>query len=406
VVTLGRRRPPLLETLGHAPYRRFWLGGLCANTTRWMDLLVLGWVALQLTGSPLMIGLAAFCRTVPMMLLGPVAGLIADRVHWSRIMIWAHTVGIGVAALLALAFATGHGRFSVLLALEVVLGIAWAIEFTTRRTLVYSLVGPQRLASAMSLETVSMQLAKMLGPVVGGLVLARLGTGPCYVVLAVLYVGALSQALVLRRHLGAPARGPLEPVVASLGAGLRAVWRRPVVRGVLVITAVMNLLVFPYQQMLPVFARDVYRVGPELLGLLLAADGLGALMGALTVAARRDLLEHGLLFAGGAAATAALLLVFSVSPLYAVALPLLLVLGVAESLFATMQSTIVMLAVPDGLRGRAMGMLSACMGTAPFGALWLGFLAGQAGAPVATASGAVLALALMGRDALRLARSR
>jgi predicted MFS family arabinose efflux permease len=405
-VSLGRRPSPLLDTLGHAPYRRFWLAGFCANSTRWMDLLVLGWVALQLTGSPLMIGLAAFCRTVPMMLLGPLAGLIADRARWSRVLVATHLVGIAVATLLALLFATGRGRFSALLALEILLGIAWAIEFTTRRTLVYSLVGPQRLASAMSLETVSMQLAKMLGPVAGGLLLARLGTGPCYAALALLYLGALSQVLLLRRHLGAPAGDPRESVVTSLGAGLREVWRRPAVRSVLLITAVMNLLVFPYQQMLPVFARDIYRVGPELLGLLLAADGLGALVGALTVATRPDLAEHGLLFAAGALATAALLLVFALSPVYVGALLLLLALGVAESLFATMQSTIVMLGVPDGLRGRAMGVLSACMGTAPFGALWLGFLAGQVGAPVAVATGAVLALLLMGLDARRLARSR
>jgi predicted MFS family arabinose efflux permease len=212
--------------------------------------------------------------------------------------------------------------------------------------------------------------------------------------------------LLQRRHHGAPAGDPRESVVTSLGAGLREVWRRPAVRSVLLITAVMNLLVFPYQQMLPVFARDIYRVGPELLGLLLAADGLGALVGALTVATRPDLAEHGLLFAAGALATAALLLVFALSPVYVGALLLLLALGVAESLFATMQSTIVMLGVPDGLRGRAMGVLSACMGTAPFGALWLGFLAGQVGAPVAVATGAVLALLLMGLDARRLARSR
>lgn len=386
---------PLVETLSDVAYRRLWLAGLCANTTRWMDVLLLGWVALALTGSPIMVGVAAFCRALPMMVLGPVAGLVADRVSRARILAATQATSAAATALLAALFAAGVAGFGVLLALEMVVGVAWAVDFTTRRTAIYTLAGPARVASAVSLETVSLQLAKMAGPLAGGLILERSGPAGCYLALALLHAGALSGVLTLRRRLARPGVGASGPVFASLRDGLREARTRPLVRGVLLTTALMNLLVFPYQQMLPVFARDVYQVGPQLLGLLLAADGLGALVGALAVAVRRGSIPHALVFGGGAVAAAALLLAFAVVPAYGAAVVLLLALGIAESCFATMQGTIITLDAPPAARGRIMGILSACMGTQPVGALALGVFVSAAGAPLAVAVAAAVALAVM-----------
>jgi MFS family permease len=386
---------PVREALRNRPFRRLWVAGFSANIARWLDLLVLGWLALALTGSPFMVGVAAFFRVLPMMLLGPFAGLIAERAHRGRLLAVTQAIGASAAAVLAGLFATGRGSFWSLVSLEVLLGIGWAIDSTTRRTAVYALVGPGRLASAVSLDTVSMQLAKMLGPLAGGVLLAGAGPPGSYAVLALLHAIALGFVLTLQGVLPAPERAAREPVVRSLVLGMREVWRQPLIRGVLLVTIAMNVLVFPYQQMLPVFARDVFRVGPELLGLLLAADGLGALIGALALASWRGLLEYRLVFGGGALLASALLLAFSLSPAYALALALLFLLGLAESGFATMQGTIVMLEARDAVRGRALGILSACIGTGPLGALWLGFFAGQAGAPAATAAGAATALLLM-----------
>jgi MFS family permease len=172
----------------------------------------------------------------------------------------------------------------------------------------------------------------------------------------------------------------------------------------------MDLLVlgwlFPYQQMLPVFARDVLRVGPAGLGLLVGAEGLGALGASLAIGARGARVPHARLFAGSSLGGALLLLGFSLSPWYALSLALQLGIGIAESGFGTMQSAIVLLAAPERARGRAMGILSACIGTQPLGSLWIGFLASRAGAPFATGLDAALALVLMLPVAMRLARRR
>jgi MFS family permease len=400
-------RPAALDALGEPRYRRLWLAGLCVNAARWMDFLVLGWLTLSLTNSPLMVGLAGFCRSAPMIALGPLAGVVADRFHRGRVMLSAQVVYLASAVALALLFGTGLGRIGHLFVLEAVIGVAWTIDFPSRRAVLYTLVGPRRLTNAVALENVSQQGTKVLGPILGGMLLPRVGPTGCYVGLALLYVASLYLTASLNRRVALPGLGGAEPALASLAAGLREVRERPAIRAVLSITLLMNLLVFPYQQMLPVFARDVLAVGPELLGLLVAMDGLGALAGSLGLAARRRLTDHARVFVGGSLLAAALVIAFAWSPWYLLSVGLLFVIGLAESGFSTMQATIVLLAAPEGTRGRAIGILTACIGMFPVGTLWIGLAASRLGAPAAVAASTLLALALMLPVATRLvARSR
>jgi MFS family permease len=392
----------VVEALGAPDYRRLWLVGLCLNTARWIDLLALGWLALALTGSPLMVGVAAFCRTIPQLALGPFSGVLADRLPHGRLLLLSQGLALGAGLTLVVAFGTGLGGYWTLVALELALGASWALDFPVRRTVLFTLVGTARVTNAISLETVSMQLGKMAGPVLGGLLLGRLGAAGCYAALVLLYVAALALTLRLRLRIGRRAPPAAAPEPIALLAGAREVWARPTIRGVLVITVLMNVLVFPYQQMLPVFARDVLRIGPELLGLLVAADGFGALVAALAIAAHRGFGLHAQLFAGGSMAAATLLLGFAASPWYGLSLALLCVVGLAESGFATMQSALVLLSAPAAMRGRAMGVLSACIGAGPFGTLWIGLLASYVGAPLATGACSALALVLMLPVALRM----
>ena len=393
----------MLDALHDGRYRRLWLAGLCVNVARWMDFLVLGWIVLELTGSPLLVGVAAFCRSAPMMALGLFAGVLADRFHRGRLMVLVQSLNLTAALVLALLFGTGRGGLLPLVALEALLGIAWALDFSARRTVLYTLVGPGRVTNATSLESVAMQGSKMIGTFAGGLLLARVGASGCYVVLALLYLVALLLTMWINRRVDLPGSGSVESVVASLAAGLREVRTVPAIRAVLIITIIMNALVFPYQQLMSVFARDVLEVGPELLGLLVAAEGLGALGGALLLASWHSLTAHGRVFVGGSLLLAVLVVGFSLSSWYALSLPLEFAIGLASSGFGTMQSAIMLLSASERARGRAMGILSACIGTQPLGTLWVGFFASRVGAPAATAAGAALALLLMLPLAIRMA---
>jgi len=205
VVALASR-PAFTEVLSEDAYRRLWLSGLCLNTARWMDLVVLGWLALQLTGSPFMVGLAAFARSAPMMALGPFAGVVADRLHRGRVLLFTQALGLLTALALAALFASGRGSYWPLVALEVLFGALWALDFPARRTALYSLVGSSRVATAVSLETVSMQLAKMVGPVLAGVGLAHFSPGACFGAMAACYAIGLAVSVKLRSRISAPAR--------------------------------------------------------------------------------------------------------------------------------------------------------------------------------------------------------
>ena len=392
-----------LEALHDDHFRRLWLAGLCVNVGRWLDFLVLGWLVLELTGSPFMVGLAAFCRFAPMIVLGLFAGLLIDRLPRGRVLVGVQCVNLAVALLLGLLFAIGWGGFWSLIVLETVLGIAWAIDFPSRRTVLFTLVGPSRVTNAVSLESVSMQGTKIVGPVLGGVLLARVGPVACYLVLAALYLGSLLLTLSLSRRVPLPATGSGdESILAGLATGLREARAQPAILGVLIITVVMNGLVFPYQQLLPVFARDVLEVGPELLGVLVAVGGFGTLVGALWTAGRPDFVAHRQLFVGGSMLAGLLVVVQSFSFGYLLSLPIQFAIGLADAGFGTMQSTIVLLAAHERARGRVLGILSVCIGTNPLGALGVGLATTYVGPSVAFGASAALALLLMAPVAARL----
>jgi len=397
-------RPAFALVLEDVSYRRLWLSGLCLGTARWMDVVILGWLAFSLTGSPFMVGLAAFLRSAPMLAVGPFAGVVADRAHRGRVLLCTQALGALTGLALALVFATGRGTYGPLVALEVLFGALWALDFPARRTALYSLVGPASVATALSLETVSMQLAKMIGPVLAGLGLAALPPAVCFGGVALCYAIGLVVAWPLRTRIDRGPRGASTSVIATLASGVRAAWEEPTVRAVLGITIAMNVLVFPYQQMLAVFAREVLEVGPEWLGGLVAAEGLGSLIGALVIASRRGFISHRRLFAGAVIVAPALLILFTGSRWSWLCLAIIVAMGAAESGFATMQSTLVLLAAPEDRRGGAMGILSACIGTGPLGALWLGLLATGIGVAGAIALDSALALAAIAPLAVLLWR--
>ncbi|HEU4370002.1 MAG TPA: MFS transporter [Methylomirabilota bacterium] len=387
-------------------YRRLWASGLFVNVARWMDLVTLGWLALELTGSPFMVGVAAFARSAPLMVVGPFAGIVADRMPRGGVLVVAQATGVATALALAALFGTGRGGYRTLVALEVVFGLVWALDFPARRTSLYALLGASRVAQAVSLETVSMQIAKILGPLAAGFCLARLGPEASFALMAATYAGGLAASSGLHRRLGGPAGTTAPTVAASMRAGLRAAWASPTVRAVLLVTVAMNTLFFPYQHMLPVFARDVLAVGPVALGGLVAADGFGALVGALVIASRRGQLPHRAIFGGAVLLAPVLLVGLAGLRWFPACVVLLVLIGAAESGFAAMQSTLVLLAAPDRVRGGAMGILSACIGTQPLGTLAIGVLAAGAGAPAAFAVNAATALLVIVPLAWPLVRGR
>jgi len=355
---------------------------------------VVGWLVLGLTDSPWQVALAGVFRSAPMLLFGLLSGLVADRMSRWRVMVLTQTVSSLVTAVLFVFVVTGTIQAWHVFVGAFILGGSTILDFPSRRSFIYDLVGPHDLVSAMSLETVSNTLGKFLGPLIGGLFIELTGFPGVYLLLLAAYLAAL--LLIARVKVRFPKPPMLsQPVWQSLASGLRYCLANRLVMAVLCTTIIMNALGFSYVQLLPVVAKEHLHVGPGLMGILAAADGVGTLIGAMTIACLGKIHHHGRIFMLGALVELVSLVAFALSPPYHLSLLLLLVVGVGNAGFSTMQSTIILLWTAPGMRGRALGIMGLCIGATPLGLLEMGALAALLHAPAAIGLNAVAALLLL-----------
>jgi MFS family permease len=382
-----------LSILRNRDFLWLWAAGGMSNASRWMETGVLGWLILDLTDSSWHVALVGVSRSAPLLAFGLFAGLIADRTNRWAVMLGTQAVNaMMTGALLVLLLFDAIQPWHVLL-VAFILGCGTILDMPSRRSLVYDLVGPQQVVSAMSLETVNNTVGKFLGPLIGGLMIELTGFAGVYLLLMAIHLLALGFILQVKINLPTPP-GTAQPIWQSLVTGLHYSLHNRVVLGVLCITVIMNALAFSYVQILPVVARDHLQVGPGLMGLLASADGMGTLIGALLLAALGKRPSHGRIFALGALLELVSLLAFAASPWYALSWVLLLGVGLGNAGFSTMQSTIILLSAAPGMRGRAVGVLGLCIGSTPLGLLELGALAAVVGAPMAIGINAAIGLAL------------
>ncbi len=313
----------------------------------------------------------------------------------------------GAAGVRSLHHPVGHGRFSYGFALiaTLLLGVQWAVDWPTRRALIPDLVGRERTVNAVALEAVSQNVTRIIGPLLAGWLIAQWNASVAFACMATLYVIeiVLLKLMPLTARARAVASGPMLRYLVDAVDAIRS--SQPLL-GVLSISALMNVLVFPYQQLLPVFARDELHVDAVGLGALSAAAGVGSVVGAVAIASSLKVPRSGVLFWVGSCLMSVCIAVFAVSNGFVVALVLLALSGLGQSAFASLQSTIVLSNATDHMRGRAMGALTLAIGCTPFGSLEMGALALACGAPFAVAlNGGVCAL-LVGIIAVRLPRFR
>jgi predicted MFS family arabinose efflux permease len=346
---------PALAVFQIRDFRILWTARAIHEVSRRMELLVLGYLILQLTHSAFQVGLIAVFLNAPRPALSLLGGVIADRLDRRRIMIGVHACFFGIAiALLVLLITESIQPWHVFTAVFFQ-STAKVLDDPSRRTATFDLVGQGRIANAMSVETLSNNGGKILGPLAGGLLIAGASFTGAYAVLAALDLASL--LLMVRLRL--PDRGRANRVEAtvwhSLREGIGYSLTNRMVLGVLAVSLVMNALVLPIQYFIPVIASDLLKVGPVLGGLLGAAEGIGTVMGALVIVMRREIRYHGRLFVAGALIMSLMVMLVGWTPWFAVSFALLVLAGVAQAGFSTMQSTVLLLASAPEMRGRTAG---------------------------------------------------
>ena len=368
-------RAPVLAVLREADFRTIWCVGGLSEVARWMEQLVLSLLIWHVTRSPLPLALVLVFNNLPRPLCSPFAGLLADRLNRRSILIGAQLLNtftaLGVLSLLML---ERIQPWQVFLAVSLQ-GVVKSLEDPSRRTAILDLVGAGRLVNALSLDVLNNTLGKMLGPLIGGVLIETVGFAGAYGCVLAVHVATLGLMTRLRIPPSQGAR-PGEPVWRSLAMAVRYVLQSPMLLGLLYVTMVMNALAFPTRQFIPAIGSEYLGVGAGLVGLLAAAESFGQLAGAGVIACTRRLQYHGRVFVGGSVIVLLMVILFVWAPWYALAFALLALGGCGQAGFSTMQSTITMLVTPPAMRGRMMGLLSVCIGAStPLGTLEIGVLA-------------------------------
>ena len=345
------------------------------------------WLVYRLTGSAVLLGTVGFASQIPVFLLSPLGGVVADRRERRRILLATQTASMLLA--FALAFLTLTERIEVwhVLALAALLGVANGFDIPTRQAFVVELVGRQDLVNAIALNSSMFNGARIVGPAVAGVVVAAVGEGWCFFGNAVSYVAVLASLLAIRVTPREAVVGRASPV-AQILEGWRFVVRTRPIRALLLLLGLVSLTGMPYATLMPVMAEDVLHAGASGLGLLMGASGTGALIGALVLARRTSLRGLGAWVAWAALAFGVALITFSLSRHFWLSVALLIPVGFAFLLQMSSSNTLIQSMVPDELRGRVMSAYSMMfMGMAPLGALLAGTLAESFGAPATIAIG-------------------
>ena len=366
--------------LAEPDFRRLWLIGLVVFSVRWLEMLAVAVFAYQQTGSPLIVALLTMLRMLPMALFGAPIGAAAERIERRTALVIVMFSMLLCSIALALLAWTGSLEVWHLALASFFSGITWTTDNPVRRTMIGEVVGPERMSAAMSIDVGANNASRMLGPTVGGILLATLGIGGAFVVSVAGYLVAVAVAFRVRhRNTAAPLSGA--GVLERMIEGLVLVGSNRRLRGIMVITVIYNTFGWPFTSMIPVIGQDDMGLGPARIGLLASMDGVGAFCGAIMIALFAKPRHFARLFVGGVAIYLAMLPVFALASYPLLAGSVLLLTGLANAGFSIMQATLVYLSAPAEMRGRVFGVLSVCIGIGMIGFLHLGWLAGLIGAP-------------------------
>ena len=375
---------------GNRRFALLWFSNLFFFGGVWSQTLVLGWLVFRTTGSEMLVAIFTAARLSPM-LLGPLAGVFADRHNRVRLLIIAATWALIAVSVVALLASIDLVPYWALVVGGFAIGLAQSPSQPARSSLVLELVGRENLSNANALNAMAMNMTQVIGPAIGGAMISAVGAPAALWISAGWYAISLILLLPLR-GLGAAARAEAESAISMVVGGFRSIGSNRLATAVLLVTLAANILRWPfYQSFMPVFADRQLGLDAAGLGWLLTCSGIGGLIGSLVIAGLGDFRFKGALFIVGTATWAALWSVFALSHNVVLSLVLMIGIGLASSAFGVLQTTLLLMTTEPQIHGRALGVQELAIGVMPLSTLLLGAVAEQFGVG-ATACGAGLLL--------------
>jgi len=377
-----------LRALRHRNFQLFFSGQLISLIGTWMQSVAQSWLVYRLTGSSLLLGSVGFASQIPVFLVAPLGGIVADRQNRQRVVICTQVASMLLACVLAALTLTGIVQVWHIFVLASLFGVVNAFDIPGRQSFLVDMVGKEDLMNAIALNSSMFNGARIIGPAIAGILVARIGEGWCFFANAISYIAVITGLLMMRVRPRShrPSGSPLAHIIE----GFRFVRQTGPIRAILLLLGLVSLVAMPYTVLMPVFADKILHGGARGLGILMGATGVGALLGALTLATRTGVRGLGRWVAFSCGGFGVSLVLFSLSRGFWLSAALLLPVGFSMMLQMSSSNTLIQAMVPDHLRGRVMSVYSMMfMGMAPFGALLGGALADRLGAPLTVSIGAV-----------------
>jgi MFS family permease len=376
-------RPSLLRALRHRNYRLFFAGQSLSLVGTWITRIATSWLIYRLTGSALLLGVVGFCGQIPTLVLAPIAGVFVDR--WNRHRVLVVTQVLSMLQSLALAVLALAGVITVVevLVLQVFQGVINAFDTPARQAFVVTMIEDRAdLPNAIALNSSMVNASRILGPSIGGVLIAAVGEGWCFLVDAISYLAVIASLLAMRMP-ESSRRTAETRVLEELRAGFRYVTRFAPIRTVLIMLALVSTMGMPYTVLMPAVTTKILHGGPHTLGLLMSASGIGALGGAFYLASRRTIVGLGRAIPIASAVFGAGLIALGLSRRVWLSLLILPLIGAGFMISLAAANTIVQTITEEHLRGRVMAFYTmAFLGTAPLGSLLAGVLADRIGEPM------------------------
>ncbi len=372
----------ILRALASRNYRLFFFGQVVSLIGTWITMTATNWLVYRLTGSALLLGVVGFAGQFPAFLLGPFAGIAVDRWDRHRLLVVTQTISMLQSFALAALVLSGWITLEWIVGLSVLQGLVNSFDMPARQAFLLTMIEKKEdLANAIALNSSMVNLARLIGPSIAGVVIASTGEGWCFLIDGVSYIAVIVGLLrmrIVRPEAKALARGgPLRQFIEGF---TYAFGFRPI-RSIIILLALVSLVGVPYSVLMPVFAARVFHGGPDTLGLLMTSSGCGALLGALWLAQRRSVIGLGRIIPLATGLFGVGLIAFSFIHVLWLAIPCLVVAGFGFMVQMASSNTLIQTIVDDEKRGRVMSFyMMAFLGTAPFGSLIAGWLSSRIGA--------------------------
>ena len=394
--------PASLHPLATRDFGIFWVGAFLSSIGFWVQTVGQGWQVLQLTNSALLLGFVGFAATLPNVVLSLFGGVVADRFNRRHLLLLTQTVYMCTSALLGVLTSLHIIAVWQIILMALINGTFSTIGWPAWQTFIGELVEPHELKQGIALNSTQFNLSRVIGPAIGGFSIAMVGIAGNYYLNSLSYLAVIIPLLFIRPQHMHVLKMKQQSMWRDLGVGLSYTRKLPILQLVLLLQFLIGFLVFPYTTLLPIFARDIFHSGATGLGILNAAAGAGALLGAVLVVLFSQRMERSLrILISLCAVGGVTCLAFALSHNLQVALLLLILLGSCTVASTTVTNTTVQITTPEEMRGRVLSIwVLVNFGLAPFGTLVAGWVAQSVGAPLTLAIGGTLCASVTGLVAL------